>query len=159
MQIDAGVITAATKHSIGTKGFSSETYYAWVGIGPCSQWEIGFASCWNWTRSYVLILGNYISSDEAFLFSLRNQVGRKAFKMAVKERGRAMYSWHEYGPKFGADDLFIKDNCHTNTGSYSRLGRSYELPDDNTFTTDQAKHLLAGSFKFKCNEYEVFIQQ
>ena len=109
----------------------------------------------------VLILGNSVFSDKAFLFSLRNQVGSKAFKMAVQqgEQGKAITGWHEYGPKFGEDDLLIKDNCHTHTGSFSRLGKTYELPDDNTFTPDQAKYLLAGSFKFKCNEYEVFIQQ
>ena len=83
----------------------------------------------------------------------------EAFKLAVKEQGKAMHDFHEYGPKFGADDLFIKDNCHKHTQSFSRLGVTYELPDDNTFTTDQAKHLLAGSFNFKCNEYEVFVQQ
>ena len=81
--------------------------------------------------------------------------------MAVKEQGKAMYGWHKFGPNFGNEDLVIKDNCdtHKETKSYSRLGMIYELPDDNTFTTDKAKHLLAGSFYFKCNEYEVFIQQ
>ena len=81
--------------------------------------------------------------------------------MAVKKdkKGKAMYGWHEYGPKFGEDDLLIKDNCHTITSSFSRLGVTYKLPDDDTLTTDEAKYLLAGSLNFICVEYEVFIQQ
>ena len=103
----------------------------------------------------------WISSDEAFLFSLRNGDG-SAFKMAVQqgEQGRAMYSWSGYGPTFGAaHDLRIYDYCHTNTKSYSQLGETYQLPAGYTWKTPQANSLLAGSYHFKCDDYEVFVQQ
>ena len=112
----------------------------------------------------------WISSDEAFLFSLRNRDGR-AVKMAVQqgEERRAMYSWSGFGPRFGSgiygdgpvfgEDLHIRDNCHTGTRSWSNLGWTYQLPAGYTRDTPQAWSLLAGSFRFKCNEYEVFYQQ
>ena len=102
----------------------------------------------------------WISSDEAFLFSLRNRVGR-AVKMAVKQRKQreAMDSWSGDGPGFGDGDLHISDNCHTNTRSWSDPGYTYQLPAGYTRDTPQARSLLAGSYTFKCNEYEVFYRQ
>ena len=100
-----------------------------------------------------------ISSDEAFLFSLRNRDGR-AVKMAVKqgEQWGAMRSSSWYGPVFGWD-LHISDNCHTGTWPRSDPGWTYQLPAGYTRGTPQARSLLAGSEDFKCNEYEVFYQQ
>ena len=64
-----------------------------------------------------------------------------------------------YGPTFGyGTDLFIYDNCHVNTNSYSNLGNTYKLPTDYVHGTDQAKRLLAGTYTFKVDEYEVFYQ-
>ena len=105
--------------------------------------------------------GEWISSDEAFLFSLRNEDGG-VFKMAIKEGQQrwAMLSTVAFGPYIGGGpDLYIANNCHTNTLSNSNLGRTYELPAGYTFDTPQAQSLLAGSLYFKCDEYEVFIQQ
>ena len=71
-----------------------------------------------------------------------------------------MYSRSGYGPRFGGgSDLLIADKCHTNTKSYSRLGSTYQLPAGYTYDTEEAKSLLAGSKLFKCDEYEVFVQQ
>ena len=103
----------------------------------------------------------WISSDKAFLFSLRNQDG-SAFKMAVQQgkEGEAMFSGSGEGPTFGGgSDLYIAHNCHTDTRSYSHLGKTYQLPAGYTYNTAQAKSLLAGSNLFKCDEYEVFVQQ
>ena len=103
----------------------------------------------------------WISSDEAFLFSLRNGVG-SAFKMAIKEgkQWEAMFSRIVYGPHFGSGwDLHIADNCHTNTMSSSNPGRTYQLPGGYTHKTPQAKSLLAGSLYFTCDDYEVFMLQ
>ena len=106
----------------------------------------------------------FISSDEAFLFSLRNRDGR-AVKMADKQGDQrpAMYSSSWYGPWFGSGiyggDLHIRDNCHTNTWSNSNPGWTYQLPAGYTYYTPQAWSLMAGSLRFKCNEYEVFYQQ
>ena len=103
----------------------------------------------------------WISSDEAFLFSLRNQDG-SALKMAIQQgkEGEAMGSGSGYGPRFGGgSDLSIADKCHTNTKSYSHLGLTYQLPAGYTYNTEEAESLLAGSHPFKCDEYEVFVQQ
>ena len=105
--------------------------------------------------------GYYFYSSKVFLFSLRNGDG-SAFKMAVQQgKGwTAMLSWSGYGPIFGkGKDLSIIDNCHRNTYSYSNLGYTYQLPAGYTYGTPQAKSLLAGSSSFKCDEYEVFVQQ
>ena len=82
--------------------------------------------------------------------------------MAVQqgEQWRAMLSESGYGPTFGRGlDLHIDDYCHTNTNSYSDLGWTYQLPVGYTYDTAQAQSLLAGSMFFKCDEYEVFVQQ
>ena len=84
--------------------------------------------------------------------------------MAAKqgEEGWVTISRRNIGPTFGKAqylDLHIADHCNTNTNSYSNLGGTYELPAGYTYDTDEAQSLLAGSFKFKCDDYEVFIQQ
>ena len=81
--------------------------------------------------------------------------------MAVKqgEQGAAMISGSRYGPVFGVGDFLIHDNCHTGTLSWSDLGWGYQLPVGYTRGTLQARSLLAGSYYFKCDEYEVFYQQ
>ena len=80
--------------------------------------------------------------------------------MAVQRGERAVYSWSGRGPTFGGGhDLHIADNCHTNTNSYSKLGHTYQLPAGYTYNTPQAWSLLAGSYSFKCDDYEVFMQQ
>ena len=106
-------------------------------------------------------LTGYIYSDEAFLFSLKNGVGG-TFKMAVQQGKQwwAMGSLSVYGPTFGGGhDLHIADNCHTNNRSYSDLGWTYQLPAGYTRDPPQAQSLLAGSYHFKCDDYEVFVQQ
>ena len=71
----------------------------------------------------------------------------------------AMYCYYHYGPTFGGGhDLRIVDNCDKNTNSYSNLGSTYKLPAGYTYGTTQATTLLAGSYKFKVDEYEVFFQ-
>ena len=111
--------------------------------------------------------GDFISSDEAFLFSLRNRVG-SAFKAAILQDRQwlAMYSWIGQGPTFGGSprtrfrsDLYISRNCHTNTWSHSDLAYTYMFPAGYRYTYLLRQSLLAGSYRFKCNEYEVFYQQ
>ena len=70
-----------------------------------------------------------------------------------------MYCKYNYGPTFGGGhDLHISDNCDKNTNSYSRLGHTYKLPAGYSYYTTQAYSLLAGSYNFKVDEYEVFFQ-
>ena len=81
--------------------------------------------------------------------------------MAIKEgmEGPAMFSASSVGPMFGGGDLEIRDNCHMNTDSWSDPGTTYQLPDGYTRWSNEARSLLAGSYQFKCDEYEVFMQQ
>ena len=102
--------------------------------------------------------GRYFQSNNAFLFSLKNS-DNQHYKMTVKSPVHAIYCHPTYGPTFGEGrDLYISDNCHVNTSSYSNLGHTYKLPTGYVYNTDQAKRLLAGTYKFKVDEYEVFYQ-
>ena len=79
--------------------------------------------------------------------------------MTVNTPNHAIHSYPSWGPVFGGGhDLYISDNCHVNTGSYSNLGYTYKLPTGYVAGTDQAKRLLAGTYNFKVDEYEVFYQ-
>ena len=71
----------------------------------------------------------------------------------------AMSCQHDQGPTFGKRyDLYIADNCDKNTNSYSNLGNTYKLPAGYAYRDNQAQSLLAGSYYFKVDEYEVFFQ-
>ena len=64
-----------------------------------------------------------------------------------------------YGPAFGGgNDLHIADNCDKNTNSYSNLGVTYKPPAGYIPGAPKAWSLLAGSYNFKVDEYEVFYQ-
>ena len=130
--------------------------------GRCQQCERLLIQSTPWWL--VLLFSSHtgwISSDEAFLFSLKNQEGR-AFKMEVQEgrQRKAMESWNDRGPRFGGGhDLHIGKDCHTDTISHSNPGYTYQLPLGYKYDTPQAQSLLAGSETFNCDEYEVFYQQ
>ena len=65
----------------------------------------------------------------------------------------ATYNGGNYGPTFGGGhDLYIADNCRSSGSSYSNLGHSYKV----NYYTGQKKKLLAGSYRFRCAEYEVY---
>ena len=105
-----------------------------------------------------LSAGRYFQSNNAFLFSLKNS-DNQHYKMTVKSPGSAIFCHRTIGPTFGGGrDLRIYDNCHVNTYSYSRLGCTYKLPTGYVYNTDQARRLLAGTYTFKVDEYEVFYQ-
>ena len=76
-----------------------------------------------------------------------------------RNHGNAIYSNNGYGPTFGGGhDIYISNNCHTNTNSYSNLGHSYLPPNGYAYGSVQARAVFAGSYKFRCDEYEVFYQ-
>ena len=102
--------------------------------------------------------GRYFQSNNAFLFSLKNS-DNQHYKMTVNKPDRAVQSRPTQGPTFGRGyDLYISDNCHVNTISYSNLGYTYKLPTGYVYSTYQAQHLLAGKYHFQVDEYEVFYQ-
>ena len=56
---------------------------------------------------------------------------------------------------YGDDDLCIDNDCNVNTKSYSNLGHSYES-NGYAYKSKEARSYLAGSYKFKVLEIEVF---
>ena len=108
---------------------------------------------------YILLSDDaYFQSNNAFLFSLKNS-DNQHYKMTVKSPDRAIRCFPSRGPTFGGgNDLRISDKCHVNTYSYSDLGHTYKLPTGYVYNTDQGKRLLAGTYTFKVDEYEVFYQ-
>ena len=100
--------------------------------------------------------GEFVYSTEAFLFSLNNP-DNKPYKMTVYRNQNATYCRYDQGPTFGSGyDLYIADKCDKNTNSYSNLGDTYKLPTGYTYGNNQS--LLAASYYFKVDEYEVFFQ-
>ena len=101
----------------------------------------------------------YVTDTRAYLFSLTNAAS-VPLVMPVKAGGgaqHALYAGDEYGPTFGHGcDLLIGDDSNANRTCYSMLGESYELPAVTHTDRRQAKTLLAGSFKFKTLDIEVF---
>ena len=56
----------------------------------------------------------------------------------------------------GGHDLYISNDCNSNTKSYSDLGDSYEAPDGFKYQSGQARSYLAGSLNFSVSEIEVY---
>ena len=59
-----------------------------------------------------------------------------------------------YGPIFGRDEIVIASDS-TNQESWSNFGYYYKH-EDYQYVTEEAKTILAGSYKFKTVEIEVF---
>ena len=68
----------------------------------------------------------------------------------------ATYNRKDYGPTFGGGfDFYISNYCNRNKNSYSNLGYTYKTPTNYKYGGN-AKTLLAGSYNFKCSDYEVY---
>jgi hypothetical protein len=62
-----------------------------------------------------------------------------------------------YGPIFGGGhDIYVSDSSNTNENSYSNFGYSYQLPKNITSGSVEAQSYLAGSYRWKTTEIEVF---
>ena len=97
-------------------------------------------------------------SNVSFLFSLKNKDNVPPFKAPFYRPNRYLFpTYSSVKPcfRFG-DDLFISDNSHDNQQSYSDFGDKYQPPAGYVWGTEQAKSLLAGSFKFTPTQIEVF---
>jgi hypothetical protein len=53
-------------------------------------------------------------------------------------------------------DIILYNDCNNNNNSFCNLGSTYEVPEGLTYNTDLAKNYMAGSYKFKVKEIEVF---
>jgi len=93
--------------------------------------------------------GNYTRDDNAWLYSLRNTKGDPKVLKIVKNQQNAIYGNSGYGPTYGGNhDLYIANNCNSNTSSYTNLGNAYNGETD--------KYQLTGSNSFKVEDYEIW---
>lgn len=115
----------------------------------------GFATAqWNDTTKNV---ARYVTDANAFLFTLVNQFVLPS-KLKVLRPETAIAINPQLLPAFGyGHDLHIANKAiETNSGSYSRLGYSYELPNSFKYGTVDSESLLAGSSFFQTSEIEVY---
>ncbi|XP_028410636.1 uncharacterized protein LOC114533326 [Dendronephthya gigantea] len=113
------------------------------------QYVFGFYVTESWDGS------GYKQAPGSFIFSLRNKESLAAFKAPLKYENskNAMYPFYMYGPAVGGGhDIYIADNAHSSTSSYTNFGSSYEPPH---YVNDR-KTILAGARKFSPSEVEVF---
>ena len=101
---------------------------------------------------YAASSGDYISTSNAFIFSLRNKEGLAPFKSMVTIPSYAVYRNSVYGPTFGGGrDLYIANNVNSNTKSYTNFGVSFSVPSE----VQDKYTILAGTYKFTPDEVEV----
>lgn len=96
--------------------------------------------------------GSWLTSSQAFLFSVVNPNGLGPIKLPItKNHQYAIYCESTYGPSFGGGhDLHIYGNANSNTSSYSGLGHTYECP------SGQQSTFFTGARNFSVTDYEVF---
>ena len=103
--------------------------------------------------------GSYTDSLYSFIFSFKNHYGLEPFKLHVKNSQHAIYGNSGYGPTFGSGhDIYIANSAGYNTNSYSNLGDGYVQLAGYRQGSNDARSLLAGSYKFQPHEVEVFYQ-
>ncbi len=96
------------------------------------------------------------SDPNAFIFSLTNKDNRPLkMKIHSNEHHEAIQCNSRYGPIFGGCDIAIVNNANTTMNCYSHLGHSYKHPQY-AFGTNEAKSFLAGSYRFRLDEIEVY---
>ena len=110
----------------------------------------------EWSSSFVYREPfQFESQPNAFLFSLVNKDNKHLIFNKSSGYISSIQCKSGYGPHFGLNDLVISDNANLNTDSYSDLGSAYTHPDYPK-CTEKAQCILAGSFKFKVSEIEVY---
>ena len=125
-----------------------------------SRWKMGLSNKLFLIFFFFLLLGsNWKSSNDSFLFSLRNPNNMQPFKCPIinGKNSNAILCNSSYGATFGGGrDLVIFNNANTNQNSYSNLGVTYQPPAGYQYNTPQTQSLFAGSKNFKPTEIEVF---
>lgn len=76
--------------------------------------------------------------------------------MPCAENAFATCCYKGYGPSFGGGhDLSISSYANSNSRSYSNLGSSYKHPKYE-YCTEEAQNFIAGTYRFKLSELEVY---
>ncbi len=112
----------------------------------------GFTSA-SWPSYYG---SNYDAN--AFIFSLRRSgiSNKEIFNITNPSYGIYSY-YNSYGPIFGGGhDIYVSDYSNQNQNSYSNLGYSYQLPENTTHGSEEAKNYLAGTYYWQTTEIEVY---
>ena len=107
----------------------------------------------------------FMEDENAYLFSLINK-DDKPFKIkcSVPEdaafglRDSEIQVYGSYPEEGGGSDLWLSADSNVNKDSGSNLGNSYIHPDY-PLESSQAKEFLAGSYRFKTLEIEMYCKQ
>jgi hypothetical protein len=105
----------------------------------------------------LLLTGDWTSAPGSFMFSLRNNDDLAPFKAPLIDENDlwAIHRYNGAGPIFGGShDLRIADNARSNTDSYTRFGRSYQLPPGYNRGESNTRSLLPGSEHFTPSQIE-----
>ena len=113
----------------------------------------GFTSAsWSSPSSY-----GYRYDANAFVFSLRREGSQNKQRLNVTQPYAAIYNYYDSGPTFGdGHDIKVSGNSNQNYNSYSKLGGSYQLPNNITYGSEESKRYLAGSEYWQTTEIEVY---
>ena len=96
----------------------------------------------------------YSNTPNSFIYSLKDKEGLAPFKSIVIDPPHAIYSSTDRGPAFGkGHDFYISNNANSIQKSYTHwYGNYYPLPNG----VVDAQTILAGTYKFTPDDYEVF---
>ena len=120
--------------------------------------------CFILNETISLLISSYLGSSgyreswNSFIFSLVNRYNLPPFKSNVYQNNRySIYTTSNHGPIFGGGhDICIVNNARFSTSSYSNFGYTYRPPYGYSYSGSNTQSLLAGSYKFKPTEVEVF---
>ena len=111
----------------------------------------GFTTA-KWTSN-----GEGTFDTNAFIFSLRRSGNSNKERFNITYPYYAIHGYSSYGPIFGnGHDIFVSDSSNANEYSGSNFGWTYQLPKNITFESTEAQSYLAGSFRWKTTEIEVY---
>ncbi len=94
----------------------------------------------------------YREDPNAFIFSFKEN---QKLKMKCQIPKEAIFCRDDYGPIFGHDNITIEGQSNQNEKSWSDLGDTYKHPNY-AYKSNEAQSFLAGSYKFKVSEIEVY---
>ena len=111
----------------------------------------------NYTFSFLSeSSGGVATTDNAFIFSLRNKEGLGPFKSMVAGQSKAIYRSSYHGPTFARSGyyyyIYIAHNANNNINSYAKLGGPYPAPSG----AQDPDTILAGTKHYTPDDWEVF---